>query len=118
MSKVNFFSKDGKIHFEIPSDKALESKVRASIKTQSALPGKAEYFFKRGVLDAVKAASQGTSRKYGKPIVEVTNPFSNKTETMTCQQAYDLLHNIGGVYQIRQISGSPLPKNYWEERER
>ena len=54
--KAEFFIlEDGKMHFSIPGNQALEAKVRASIKKKSVHP-KNEYYFKKGIAAAIEAA--------------------------------------------------------------
>ena len=116
MTNIIFFEKEYKLHFEIPQNKSLEERVRASVKTQSVPLGKKEFFFKQGIKDAVKSIEQGTPRQLGTPIVELKDPFTGETKQVTCHEAKVILNNIGGTYLIRQISGSPLAKDYFTQQ--
>ena len=116
MTNIIFFEKEGKLHFEIPQNKSLEERVRASAKTKSVPLGKKEFFFKQGIKDAVKSIEQNTPRKLGTPVVEMKDPFTGEIKQVTCHEAKVILNNIGGTYLIRQISGSPLAKDYFTQQ--
>lgn len=113
MNNIRFFEKDGKIHFSLPNHFEIEKRVRAIVKTKCAKPAQ-EFFFKRGIIDAVNSVVNNVPRKFGTPIVEVKDPFSGESQITTCQKAKELLEDIGGTYQIRQVGGNNLPKGYFE----
>ena len=110
MKPVKFFEKDGKLHFSIPGNPLLESRVRAAIKSKSVKVGPKEFYFRRGVLDVVSSIIECRPRKYGTPTVKITNPFNQKSETMPCQEAKKFLSDVGGNYYVEQVGGSKLPE--------
>lgn len=109
---IDFFVIDGKMHFAIPENERLENAVRKSIKSQTCKAGKAEFFFKRGIRDAVHAIQSGSARKFDTPLIEIKGPFDAKSKIVTCQEAKEIFQ-IGGTYEWRQVYGSKLPEGYF-----
>lgn len=116
MIQVTFFKKNGNLHFCVPEMPELEAAIKAIVKRHYVKTGKKEFFFRRGIQDAANSIQSGEPRKFGSPMVEVKNPFSGVTKIMPCQEAYMLLHDVGGNYFIRQVSGSTLPPDYFNFR--
>ncbi len=116
-NKIDFYYniEDGKVHFRIPQNPELESQVRAQVKTQSVKRGPKEFYFRRGIIDAVNSILTGNPRKHGTPMVKMTEVPSGKVYTLTCHEAKSMLHDIGGAFRIEQISGDKLPDNYFSE---
>jgi len=113
--KVTFFEKDGKLQFSIPENKELEDVVRATIKTKSIPVSKNQFFFRRGVQDACNAIVKNQPRKYGTPVVIMTDALTGHQMTKTANEAKEFLQDVGGNWNIKQVSGSLLPVGYFEE---
>lgn len=116
-NEVEFYEKDGKLHFRIPQNPELESHVRAEVKTQSVKLGKKEFYFSRGIIDAVNSILTNQPRKHGAPMVELKDLINGRVETMACHEAKYHVQQFEGYYEITQISGDPLPKDYFNDEE-
>jgi len=118
-NKIDFYYniEDGKVHFRIPQNPELESQVRAQVKTQSVKRGPKEFYFRRGIIDAVNSILTGQPRKHGTPMVELKDLINGRVETMTCHEAKYHVQQFESLYEITQISGDKLPKDYFNDED-